>query len=83
VLSKQVESENHFKQVIVKNEYENKRDLNLLNMLLNLQSNNGDEIQKPIDLFDIYKDLKELNYSNEFNKSLENSKRMLICRLAI
>lgn len=55
------------------NNYESRRDLNLLEMILSLSSNRDNSIEKVDDLFKLYYKMDELNYSDNFKKSLKNS----------
>jgi tetratricopeptide (TPR) repeat protein len=49
------------------------RDMNLSNMILNIESNNSNNFYKPLDVYKIYSEMKEIDNSPEFRKSLENS----------
>lgn len=49
------------------------RDMNLTNMILNIESNNSNNYFKPLDVYKIYSEMKEIDNSPEFKKSLQES----------
>lgn len=49
------------------------RDKNLGKMILNLESNNDNDFRKNQDLYEIYSNMGELDYNDDFRKSLMNS----------
>jgi tetratricopeptide (TPR) repeat protein len=50
------------------------RDMNLVNMILNIESNNSNNYTKPLDVYDVYMKMKELDLHPNFIHSLKNSK---------
>lgn len=52
---------------------EDSRDMNLVNMILNIEANNSNNYKKPLDVYDTYANMKELNVSNDFRDSIKNS----------
>jgi hypothetical protein len=56
------------------NGYKDRRDMNLVNMIFNIEANNSNDYKKPLDVYDIYENMQELNLPVEFKKSLKNSK---------
>jgi hypothetical protein len=56
------------------NAYKDNRDMNLVNMIFNIESNNSNDYKKPLDVYEIYENMKELNLTEGFKNSLKNSK---------
>ncbi len=54
------------------------RDMNLVNMILNVEANNSNNYKKPLDVYDVYINMKELGANNEFKNSLKNSKNCVM-----
>ena len=58
--------------------YRDLRDLNLVDMLLSLKDNERNDPQKIVDLLDVYGSLEDLNISDTFRKSLQQSRDCII-----
>lgn len=51
------------------------RDMNLVNMILNIEANNSNDYRKPSDVYQIYAQMNELNINTQFKESLLNSEK--------
>lgn len=60
-----------------KGKYNCTRDMNLVKMILNLESNSTDDYKKPADVYETYINMQEMKYNNDFRDSLRNSKAYL------
>lgn len=54
------------------------RDMNLVNMILNVEANNSNNYKKPLDVYDVYHDMQELDVNREFRNSIKNSKNCVM-----
>ena len=56
---------------------DNGRDLNLVQMILGLASNHGNDYKKLEDVYEIYEKMEEMKYNENFRNSLKNSKKYI------
>ncbi|MEI7564052.1 MAG: hypothetical protein WCJ39_10965, partial [bacterium] len=66
--------ENAFKKMAIEENYQQGRDMNLLKMILSLESNNNNDINKPLSVFDIYMNMQGMKTSTVLRDSLQKSR---------